>query len=147
MNLQSKQIVIDDLLINYIEANPEASQALVFLHGWQSQANIWQPVLQKFSKPVRLIALDLPGFGKSAMPRFSWGVAEYSELVKKFLSRIETQDIILIGHSFGGRVAIKLASGNPELVKHLVLVDAAGFKNSSPMKLLKVIAAKLLKPL
>lgn len=147
MNLQSKQIIVDDMLINYIEANPEASQAFVFLHGWQSQANVWLSVIQKFSRPVRIVAVDLPGFGKSPTPQTVWGVGEYANLVKKLLAKLDIYQPVLVGHSFGGRVSIKLAAQNPDLIKHLVLADAAGFRDDSAGKKLKIFTAKLLRPL
>lgn len=146
--MSEKQIVIDDTLINYIELNPEAPRALVFLHGWQSSAAAWTGVIEKLKgNAVRIIALDLPGFGKSPIPKESWGVGEYSLMVKKLIQKLELKDVILIGHSFGGRVGIKLAAQDTELVKKLVLVDAAGFKNASIINELKILAAKTVKPL
>lgn len=146
--MAEKQIVVDDALINYIDLNPEASKALVFLHGWQSNAAVWNGVLEKLkNNPARLIAPDLPGFGKSPMPKQAWGVGEYAAMVKKLIEKQELKDVILVGHSFGGRVAIKLAAAHPEMVQKLVLVDAAGFRNEKIINKLKILAAKTVKPL
>ncbi len=146
--MQEKQLVVDETLINYIELNPEASEALVFLHGWQSSAEAWMGVLSKLKeKNIHLLALDLPGFGKSPLPPAAWGVGDYARVVKNFLLKKELSQVILIGHSFGGRVAIKLAATAPSVLKKLVLVDAAGFRDNSLNRALKVRAAEFLKPL
>ncbi len=146
--MQEKQLVVNETLINYIELNPEASEALVFLHGWQSSAQAWLGTLENLKdKHVRLLALDLPGFGKSPVPRSTWGVGEYAELVKNFLAKKELSSVILIGHSFGGRIAIKFAAHHPNSIKKLVLVDAAGFRDSSFNRTFKIWAAKIIKPL
>lgn len=146
--MAEKQIIVNDHLINYINVNSEASQALVFLHGWQSNAQIWTEVMTKLSKyPIRLIAVDLPGFGKSQPPKTAFGVGEYADIVKAFLEKLGLSKVIVIGHSFGGRIAIKLSTKDPEMIQKLVLIDAAGFKNAKIFNKLKILAAKTVKPL
>jgi len=143
-----KQVVIDDQLINYFEVNPQADTTVVFLHGWQSSVKVWVKILEKLGhNQVRLIALDMPGFGQSPIPKLAWGVGDYAELVKNFATKLELKNIVLVGHSFGGRVAIKLVSKEPKLIKKLVLVDAAGFRNEKIQTKLKILAAKTAKPL
>src|SRR3989344_2680640 len=141
-----KQIVIDDHLINYYQTGTQtAAPAVVFLHGWQSNAQAWVGVLNHMD--CQALALDLPGFGQSPRPRTDWGVGDYAELVKSFLAKLQLSHVVLVGHSFGGRITIKLAAANPGLVKTLVLVDAAGFRNNSLSRTLKIWSAKILKPL
>jgi len=146
--MHSKQLIVNETLVNYIDVNPESRHVFVFLHGWQSSAQAWSGVMERLStKGVRLVAIDLPGFGGSPLPKSAWGVGEYSELVKDFSQKLGINKIILVGHSFGGRVAIKLSAANPELVSKLVLVDAAGIKNENLFNKLLVLAAKTVKPL
>lgn len=68
----------------------------------------------------------LPRFGKSQEPPYVWGIEEYTQAVEHFFKSEQIDNPILLGHSFGGRVGILLASRNK--VKKLILVDAAGIK-------------------
>lgn len=146
--MSSKQVVIYDTLISYTEENPEATTALVFLHGWQSSAQAWNGVIAKLSEVnVRILALDLPGFGASPLPKNTWGVSEYAEMVVEFIQKLGLKNVVLVGHSFGGRIGIKLAASNPMAISKLILVDAAGIRNDNLTKKLKVLAAKTVKPL
>jgi pimeloyl-ACP methyl ester carboxylesterase len=66
------------------------------------------------------IALDLPGFGAAPPPPQAWGATEYAELVAEILDEMATP-VVVLGHSFGGRVAVELAAHRPEAVAGLVL--------------------------
>lgn len=146
--MNSKQLVVRDTLINYTETNAEATKALVFLHGWQSSAQAWSGIVARLAdNPVRILCLDLPGFGSSPLPKSTWGVGEYAEMVVEFIQNLGLKEVILVGHSFGGRIGIKLAAMNPDVIEKLVLVDAAGLRNENLVNRLKVLAAKTVKPL
>ena len=67
-----------------------------------------------------MIALDLPGFGRSAPPDAPWGAADYAEAVVPVLDAM-TRPVVVVGHSFGGRVAVTLAAERPDDVGALVL--------------------------
>jgi pimeloyl-ACP methyl ester carboxylesterase len=73
-------------------------------------------------------AVDLPGFGESNNPPTAWGTVEYAELVRELMDALGLHTAAVIGHSFGGRVAIRLAVGHPERVTKLVLVNCAGIR-------------------
>lgn len=95
-------------------------------------------------KDFLVYSLDLPGFGKSETPRSPFFLADYCEVVKEFIEKLNLQNVSLVGHSFGGRVAIKLAAMNLVTLKKLVLVDSAGI--GAKKNLTKKFLAKLLKP-
>ncbi|KKS89241.1 MAG: alpha/beta hydrolase [Microgenomates group bacterium GW2011_GWC1_43_11] len=90
-------------------------------------------------------ALDLPGFGGSSAPKTPFTISDYADIVSGFMEKMKIKKTILVGHSFGGRIAIKLASAKPELVSKLVLVDSAGFVNMKKQGY--QLYAKLVKPL
>ena len=83
------------------------------LHGWGRTRTDWLPAL---AAPA--LAVDLPGFGASPAPPVGWGSRDYAELLAPLLAG---GGWTLAGHSFGGRVAVQLAAGWPELVQHVVL--------------------------
>jgi pimeloyl-ACP methyl ester carboxylesterase len=89
---------------------------VVGLHGWaRTRADLAGPLAG-----LNAIALDLPGFGASPEPSDAWDSQAYAALVAEVLAGLDRPQVLL-GHSFGGRVAVKLAAWWPELVSGLVL--------------------------
>lgn len=141
-----EQIVVDGLLTSYQIFASNGKKTALFLHGWQSESSAFAKIANNLGEQgVSVYAPDLPGFGQSQAPKSAFGVSEYAQFVKNFIHKLALKDVILIGHSFGGRISIKLAAKNPKLVSKLVLVDSAGIilKDTSKTK----AAAKLVKPL
>lgn len=148
--METGQTVINNQLISYLKNGTISEECLLFLHGWRSNKEVWNNVIQKLfgrNNQVLVYSVDLPGFGQSSTPPTAWSVGDYAGLVKQFIEKFELKNVIIIGHSFGGRVAIKLASNYPELIFKLVLVDSAGITLSSNKKNLMLFFAKLVKPL
>jgi len=140
-----KQLIIRGFLINYYVEEGRTDSALIFLHGWRQSGAVWGPLMSELAeKGFSVYALDLPGFGKSEVPRSPFSLQDYCEIVKEFIERLNLRDVSLVGHSFGGRVAIKLAATSPLILKKLVLVDSAGMRPKR--KTAKRFLAKLLKP-
>lgn len=155
-----KQIVINDNLISYSQTG-EGERAVIFLHGWRSNKEVWNQVIQRIreleNERIRIYSIDLPGFGGSSAPKTAWCVGDYAEIVKGYIEKLELKNVIIVGHSFGGRIGIKLAanpypaSGHPlpegeGKLKGLILVDAAGFAMNANKKTIISAAAKLTKP-
>jgi pimeloyl-ACP methyl ester carboxylesterase len=86
------------------------------LHGWRRERSDFGRTLHG----VDALALDLPGFGASPPPPAAWGSAEYAAAVVPVLEEMEGPAVVL-GHSFGGRVAVHLAASVPDRVGALVL--------------------------
>lgn len=144
-----KQIVVDDSLVNYYlqESGKSNTTAIIFLHGWHSDGMVWAPIAKNLSNSENSIySLDLPGFGKSERPTPSSTLSSYVDLVKKFTEKLGIKKFFLVGHSFGGRVGIKLAAKEPKLIKGLVLVNSSGLKKKSLKKSVLKKLAKLAKP-
>ena len=144
--MQSQYQKAGQTLTHYYDfGNPEKG-TVVFLHGWRSEAAAFAETLKTLaSSGYRVIAPDLPGFGKTTFPKgAAWGLSDYLVVVTDLLDSLELKEVILIGHSFGGRLAIKLAATKPEYVGQLVLASAAGFIRK---KTLTKRLAKLVRPL
>ena len=94
----------------------QAPAGVVALHGWRRTHADFDAVLEGLDA----IAPDLPGFGATAPPAAGWGSPEYAEALIPVLEQ-EAWPVVLLGHSFGGRVALLIAAGRPDLVKALIL--------------------------
>lgn len=99
---------------------------VVLLHGWGASSVTMASIAACLNGDHRVYTLDFPGFGQSAPPPTPWSVGDYTEALRELLASWGVQRAAFIGHSFGGRVAIKLAVLSPQVVDRLVLVDAAG---------------------
>jgi len=98
----------------------EAPRVLA-LHGWaRSHRDFDAVVAGDGPAPLPALALDLPGFGASPPPPAAWGAEAYAELVGRVLDEMGSP-VVVLGHSFGGRVALHLAIARPEVVHALVL--------------------------
>ena len=114
-----KTISIDGLNIYYRIAGQ--GNPFLILHGWGASSDSWKGVQEFLSKQgFKTIALDLPGFGKSADPHEAWSVNDYSLFVLKFADKLSLSNFELLGHSFGGRISIKLAAFHQERIKNLI---------------------------
>ncbi|MDP9181491.1 MAG: alpha/beta hydrolase, partial [Actinomycetota bacterium] len=103
------------------------SPKVLALHGWGRTRADWAPVL----KGVPSLALDLPGFGASPEPPVAWGSHDYAAQLAPLL---EAGGWTVVGHSFGGRVAVQLAAGWPGAVEHLVLTGVPLLRRMSSGK-------------
>ncbi len=104
-----------------------SSVDIVLMHGWGCNHSIWAGVAEHLEAAGhRVTALDFPGFGDSAEPPTPWSMEDYAVWFERFLAARNIVNPVLVGHSFGGRVALIHASRNP--VSKVVLVDAAGVK-------------------
>jgi pimeloyl-ACP methyl ester carboxylesterase len=91
------------------------------LHGWaRSHRDFDGVVAPAGGEPLPAVALDLPGFGASPPPAEAWGAESYAEAVGAVLSEMGSP-VVVLGHSFGGRVALHLALQHPDVVTALVL--------------------------
>lgn len=107
---------------------------LVLLHGWGCTWEIWSPVIARLSESFTLIIPDLPGFGKSEPAEQAWNSYQYAEWLEEFLHKtVAHQKFIVLGHSFGGKIASLYASyhANKNL-RHLIILDASGLPDTLP---------------
>jgi pimeloyl-ACP methyl ester carboxylesterase len=127
--------------LSYEMCNPNAQIGIVILHGWGSNKEIMKQAFQNQFLNYRQTYLDLPGFGGSSNDMILT-TEDYAYIVRLFIKAIGLKPTIIMGHSFGGKVATLL---NP---KYLVLLSSAGIKIKKPWSIkIKIATFKLLKPL
>ncbi len=117
---------INGININYEEKGE--GELIVLLHGWGSNIKLFANLIDLLSKKYKVVAMDMPGFGESQEPPSAWCVDDYANFVIEFLKAYNTDKVMLLGHSFGGRVIIKLNSREnlPFEISKVILVDSAG---------------------
>jgi pimeloyl-ACP methyl ester carboxylesterase len=105
---------------------------VVWLHGWARRGQDFViAATQLAERGVASVALDLPGFGSSPAPSMSGGAHLYSDLLTSTLTSVSDKPFILVGHSFGGKVATVFAAEHPELVRVLILTGVPLVRLSS----------------
>lgn len=116
-------------------AKPEKPTILV-LHGWGASSSSWKKVKKLLDNLGFLtITPDLPGFGQEPEPIQTWDIDDYVEWVNQFCLKNNLTNFILLGHSFGGRLAIKFSVKYPQKIKKLILFSAAGVTHRPKTKL------------
>ena len=145
-----KKIVINGQLISYLEdLRGKEGTPLLFLHGWRVDSSIWNKTIELMREngiDNNIYALDFPGFGGSPVPAKDYNISDYAQIVEEFIKKLDLGKVIMVGHSFGGRVGIKLSAMYPELVAKLILVDSAGLVTEKGKKSAMQLGAKILKP-
>jgi len=128
--------------VSYEIINPAARHTIVFLHGWGSNKELMKQAFGHTLDTFRHVYIDLPGFGNSTAP-IALDSESYADIMELFLAQINANDKeVIVGHSFGGKVAVLL---RPRL---LVLLSSAGIVWPKPLKVrAKIAAFKLLKSL
>ena len=129
-SVQYKQHTFD---ISYKILHPEAQIDLIILHGWGSNKNLMDQTFSPYMDTFRHIYIDLPGFGNSTCSA-TLTTADVARIVELFMIHINASKDIILGHSFGGKVALLLEP------KVLVLVASAGIYTPKSAKVQAKIA-------
>jgi pimeloyl-ACP methyl ester carboxylesterase len=119
---------IDGVRLHYLERGE--GPPVVLLHGNGAMVQDFEisGIFERLAQRYRVIAVDRPGFGHTDRPRSqSWSPAAQAELVHKLLVRLEIEQAIVVGHSWGTLVALSLALDHPADVRSLVLLSGYYF--------------------
>lgn len=117
---------IDSIAVNYIDEGE--GEAIILLHGWGANITLYAGVIQVLSQNHRVIAPDMPGFGKTPEPPKPWCVDDYVDFIIQFIESFDLDRVSIVVHSFGGRVFFKMNARNnlPFKIERAVLMDSAG---------------------
>ena len=117
------EIIIDNMVINYEKVGQ--GQPVIVMHGWGQNLEMMYSVVAGLKDNYEVYNIDLPGFGHSDEPGKPYTIDDYTSFLEEFIKLNDIENPIMVGHSFGCRVAIKYAAKNDNLNK-LVMTGAAG---------------------
>lgn len=121
---QAKYAQVNGHTVCYIDEG--SGPALLFIHGIGASVTNWAPNIEYFKRGYRVIALDLPGFGKSDFADNDCTVEHFCRAILGLLEHLGVENVSVIGNSLGGLIALYMTLEHLELVESLVLVDSAG---------------------
>ncbi len=136
------ELKLEKATIHYVQYGK--GKDVVLLHGWGQNIEMMQPIGDILSSNYRITILDFPGFGKSKEPDGAWSISDYAAVVEQLIQTLKIEKPIIMGHSFGGRVAICYSAFHP--IEKLVLFASPCFKvyNSDNLKVRTLKALKRL---
>lgn len=125
---------IDEIPVNYIDEGE--GEVVLLLHGWGANITLYQGIIDTLKQSRRVIALDMPGFGKTPEPSVPWCVDDYVDFVLHFIETFSLKNLSVVVHSFGGRVFFKM-NAREDLsfcIDRAVLIDSAGILPKKSIK-------------
>lgn len=131
--MREEALNIEGLKVSYKIAGE--GPAILILHGWGRGSDSWVEVQTNLVKMgYKVVVPDLPGFGKSSPPLIAWGVDDYVGFAKAFAEQLSLGTFVLLGHSFGGQIALKFALRHPGTLQGLILYAAAVIRRPPSLK-------------
>ncbi|MGL4383105.1 MAG: alpha/beta fold hydrolase [Bacilli bacterium] len=136
------KILINEIKINYRVSGQ--GQPVILMHGWGQNIEMMSSIQDCLEHQYLVYNIDLPGFGQSEELNENLSIDGYVQILKQFIQQQEITNPILIGHSFGCRIALKYATQYQ--TKAMVLTGAAGIKDRySPLYYIRVYFYKFFK--
>ncbi|HET9721703.1 MAG TPA: alpha/beta hydrolase [Candidatus Saccharimonadales bacterium] len=123
-------VIVDGLMTSYLKTGK--GKPLVFLPGWGDSKETFAALVAELKEDYEIYALDLPGFGGTQAPPLAWSLQDYVDFINAWLKKIDLKPYVLVGHSYGGALAILL--GSQIKVPKLVLLASAGIRNKNPLR-------------
>lgn len=121
--------------VKFLKSDPELAyidegkgEVVLLVHGLASNAGFWRYNIPDLAKNFRVIAVDLPGYGKSEKGNYSYKMTFFAKTLKQLLDELQIDKVNFVGHSMGGQIGIWFSILYPEKVKKLVLASTAGIE-------------------
>jgi pimeloyl-ACP methyl ester carboxylesterase len=143
----AKSVQIDGRRVVYCDygSASDGSRPVVLVHGLAACWQCWLETIPRLAaEGRRVIALDLPGFGDSAMPREDISIEGYGRTVESLCDTLDLGQVVVVGHSMGGFTAAEMAIQYPDRVERLVLQAAAGISTNDLRREPAKVAARVI---
>jgi pimeloyl-ACP methyl ester carboxylesterase len=116
------------------EVRGKGPTTLVFINCLSCNRNFWRNQIGPFSKDFQVVTLDLGGQGESGMDRKDWRILDLAGDVEAVIDDLKAKQVILVGHSMGGPIALKVAADRPQTVTGIACVDTLQNAEQAPPK-------------
>ena len=130
MKFEDKYIIANGIRMHYLEGGQ--GEPLVFIHGLFGTSGMYLKAGHLLAAEYRVFIVDLPGVGQSGRLNRHWSFEDYYKSLYGLFRAAGLSRLNLIGHSFGGTIAMELAAKSPELIKNLILVNSLGIRLERP---------------
>ena len=141
---QDKHLNINGLRLHYLDWGNDGYKPMLLLHGFMAHAHVWDEFASKFRCYYHVIALDQRGHGESQWSEEgAYTIEDHFVDLDNFTETLGLRNLILIGHSMGGRNALFYAAYNSHNIDRLILVDARAGNNPGSSKALRLLINKL----
>lgn len=124
--------IIDKLQIYYQKTGK--GKDLIMLHGWGQDVSTFWSSVEFLQNNFTLWLIDLPGFGRSEVPKKAFDSNDYAKIIKDFIKINSIKKPSVLGHSFGGKVALNLSANYANLIDKLIIVGASGIEPDFSLK-------------
>ena len=101
---------------------------LILIHGWGTDVSSFWQLIDFLKDNFTLWLVDLPGFGRSDLPTKEFSILDFARIIAEFIKENNIKRPAIFGHSYGGKIAIKLAKVYPNLIDKLILEGSSGIK-------------------
>lgn len=140
--MESRSFRVEGHRLHYLEAG--AGAPVLLLHGWPTRAELWRHAIPEIARNRRVIALDLPGYGRSDKPLdASYSFRFHDRILSGFLDALEIDAVGLGVHDIGGPIGLHWAISNPNRVTSLALLNTLVFPQMSGMVIAFIAASYL----
>lgn len=121
------------MILNYTDTGD--GEPILLLHGMAASLRYWDPYIEDLAATNRVIAIDLMGFGRSPQSSESYTPEAHTAAIQETLESLNIlEPVVLIGHSMGALIALKLATLFPSKVSKLILISLPIYLNSGRQK-------------
>lgn len=124
LSIRERQIEIGGRRLNFAEVG-DGPRALVLIHGMGGRWQHWLETIPYLARHGRVLAVDLPGFGRSQPPAGAVSLDGYADTVAAFCRGLGVEQAVILGHSMAGPIALRFATRHEELTEAIVLVAGA----------------------
>ncbi|HZS39835.1 MAG TPA: alpha/beta hydrolase [Polyangia bacterium] len=129
--VQTQLLDIDHIEVAYSDSG-RGDRTLLLIHGLGSYLPVWSRNLDELSQHYRVVAIDLPGYGRSSKANYHYSMRFFARVVERVIEQLRLEHVVLVGHSMGGQIAITHNLLYPNRIDGLILVAPAGLEKFEP---------------
>lgn len=127
---RERDMLIEGRRLHFLDAGEPDARAFVLVHGMGGRWQHWLETIPALAEHRRVLALDLPGFGRSESPLTSPSLDGFADVAAELARSLGIERVVLVGHSMGGPIGLRFAARHPELAEAIVLVAGAVYQFS-----------------